>query len=502
MPIVQSGGTMQGFADPGGAASHSVGGTVGLYSHAPAYASIYATQPNVRTCVDFLARNIAELALQVFRRVSDTDRVRLPKHQLVRWLSHPTPSTRRFRSQYALVADLAIYFNAYWLKVPWVEPTTGEPSLGLLRLPPAEVEVHGGLLPTEVWWTRNGRRKVYEPRQIVRFDGYNPLDPLTGLSPLETLRRILAEEQAAGEHREAYWRHASRMDGIIERPLAAPRWTPDQKREWRNQWSERFSGAAAAGATAVLEDGMTFKPTSFSPKDSEYLSSRKLTREECAAAYHIPLPFVGILEHATFSNIREQHKHLYQDTLGPWLRDIKEEIEGQLLIECDDVADVYTEFNIAQKLAGAFEEQATSLQIATGRPYMTANEARARLNLPRIQDDPSADELAAQQGGPSSNGAPAPDDVAPRRGPDDTAREADDGEEARVRPILEAARVRQRARVDKHPPSDRVSAYFASIERWNRELTDDLRPVLGDAAAQRAAAANIATLMELTGEAA
>src|SRR5262245_35974574 len=56
-----------------------------------AYMTMYATQPNVRTVVDFLARNVAQLGIHVFRRVSDTDRQRLTNHQLAQWLAHPTP---------------------------------------------------------------------------------------------------------------------------------------------------------------------------------------------------------------------------------------------------------------------------------------------------------------------------------------------------------------------------------------------------------------------------
>jgi len=77
-----------------------------------------------------------------------------------------------------------------------------------------------------------------------------------------------------------------------------------------------YAGEDNSGKTAVLEEGMTWKQASFSARDSEYLAGRKLTREECARAYHIPLPMVGILDHATFSNIKEQHKNLYQDCLG------------------------------------------------------------------------------------------------------------------------------------------------------------------------------------------
>ena len=61
------------------------------------------------------------------------------------------------------------------------------------------------------------------------------------------------------------------------------------------------------------------------------VETRRLTREECAAAYDVPPPVVGILDRATFSNITEQHIMLYQDTFGPWLTMIEETPQTQLI---------------------------------------------------------------------------------------------------------------------------------------------------------------------------
>jgi hypothetical protein len=52
----------------------------------------------------------------------------------------------------------------------------------------------------------------------------------------------------------------------------------------------------------------------------------------------------------------------------------------------------YVEFNIAEKLQGSFEEQAGVMSTLVGRPIMTANEGRARFNLPAIPDE-EANEL-------------------------------------------------------------------------------------------------------------
>jgi hypothetical protein len=46
------------------------------------YATIWKTQPHVRTVVGFLARNIAQIGLHAFERTSDTDRKRLTDHPL------------------------------------------------------------------------------------------------------------------------------------------------------------------------------------------------------------------------------------------------------------------------------------------------------------------------------------------------------------------------------------------------------------------------------------
>lgn len=461
MPIIQSFGALQARTSqtplPYWPTS---GGSVALYGGSETYAEIYARQPNVRTCVDFLSRNIAQLGLHVFRRVSDTDRERLTDHDLVRWLTRPNPATTRYRLMQSLMGDLGIYFNAYWLKV-----RSGTGDLGLVRLPPDQMSVEGGLLPSRYVWQYQGKRTELAPTDVVHFNGYNPLNPLMGLSPLDTLAKILAEEAAAAEHRECYWRNAARMDAVIEQTKDAPNWNATQQQAFRTQWQEFSSGGAKAGMTAVLPKGMVLKPNSFSARDSEYLSSRKLSREECAAAYHIPLPMVGILDHATFSNIKEQHKQLYQDSLGPWLEMIQEEIETQLLPDSRDQADVYVEFNIAEKLKGSFEEQAAALQALVGRPIMTANEGRARLNL-TASDDPTADELAPQQGGPAVPSGPSPSE------PVDDASTAQD---RTVASIIAATHARQQVKLARVHPAQRADRFQTyAQDRWNRELATDL----------------------------
>lgn len=400
MAFVASAGSVQGLSRP----YYSPPQRIALSSTFSAdYHQIWRSQGSVRMVVTFLARNIAQLGLPLYQRNGDSDRERLQDHPLARLLRRPNPWTTRYRFINALVHDFAIHDVAYLLKTQ-VDGST----VGLVRLPPAMVRPRGEnwLTPAEFEVFGNRSRQRYPADQVVYFRGYGGCaghsgasgsdgyggygaDGIhdVGVSPLEALRQTLREEWTGSQMREQIMRNGARASGYLERPPAAPPWTADARERFRAQWQSQYVGdnAAQAGGTPILEDGMTFKDVSQTAKDLQYVEGRKLTREEVAAAYFIPPPMVGILDHATFSNITEQHKMLYQDCLGPWLTMIQDEIALQLVPDFESRPDdFYVEFNLREKLTGSFEERAASIQSSVGAPWMTRNEARALDNRPPI----------------------------------------------------------------------------------------------------------------------
>jgi HK97 family phage portal protein len=383
------------------------GGRVKLNDRWTDYAAIWRTQPNVRTVISFLGRNIAQIALKVYRREADNIRQQLNDHPLAATLKRPNDFTTQYRLFDALVQSIALYDNALWAKL-----RNGN-NVGLAMLPWSRVQLVGdNFLVPDTYRITGNKGSVDLPRdRAVHFRGFNPEDPREGVSPMETLRRILNEEAAAGEARENFWRNDARSSVWLQRPLGA-KWSPEAKQRFRAQWRAFYQGTANAGETPVLEDGMEAKEwPSATARDSQFIEARKLTREEVAAAFHIPPPMVGILDHATFSNIDTQHRMLYQDTLGPWLTMIEQEIELQLLPEYADTTNVYVEFNLAEKLKGSFEEQAKNFQTAVGGPWMLRDEARARVNLPPLPGGAGAELITPMN--VTEGGLASPTDTAP-----------------------------------------------------------------------------------------
>ncbi|SKR61790.1 phage portal protein, HK97 family [Mycobacteroides abscessus subsp. abscessus] len=189
--------------------------------------------------------------------------------------------------------------------------------------------------------------------------------------------------------RDQIMRNGARHSGYISRPKVpdAPKWSDEARDKFKREWQSGYAGAMAAnaGGTPLLEDGMTFVAASQTAKDLQYIESRKLTDEEVARSYFIPPPMIGILDHATFSNIEEQHQMLYQDTLGPWLTMIQDEIALQLLPDFESKPEkFYVEFNLI-KLSGNVEKRDASITQSVGGPWRTINEGRSLANLPPVE---------------------------------------------------------------------------------------------------------------------
>lgn len=375
-------------------------------------AEIFRRQPQVRTVVGFLARNVAQLGLHAFKRVSDTDRERITDHPLADLLERPLPGKRLtpYDLKYRIVADLAIYDTCFILKVN----PDGDGPMGLLPVPvPLVTPAEESWIEAPYYKLAVGGQTIEIPGEhMIHIHGYSPDDLTVGESPLMALRDVLLEEYEATKHRQGMWKNGARVSGVIERPQpkGSRDWSDEARTRFIREFRDLYSGSGAhAGGVPILEDGMTYKQAGLDPRAAQYIEARKLTREEVAAAYYIPPPLVGILDHATFSNIREQHKQLYQDTLGPWLTQIDEALENQLLPEFTEDG-LYLEFNLEAKMRGSFEEQAAAASTAAGAPWMTVNEIRGRNNLPSIEGgDELVTPLNVTVGGQASPRDSAPD---------------------------------------------------------------------------------------------
>lgn len=379
-----------------------------------AYSGIYSRHLWVYTVITKLARAAARLPLPVYER-DEMNRPRRDDHPLARLLARPNPAMSGFDLWLWTSSTFDIYGDTFWLK-----QRRGGEVVALYPLHPTAMtydEQDGR------WSFDNGKRKIERiaERDLIIFRHFHPDSLTRGLSPLEPLRATLENEWSARVATSSFWRNGARPGTALVHPgnLSA-----EAAERVKAQYDAIAAGAGRTGGTVVLEEGMEPKPLTLTAEEAQYIETRKLNREEVCAAYDVPPPVVHILDRATFSNITEQMRSMYRDTMAPRLKAFESVIETSLRVAEWPDDDVYAEFLMDEVLRGDFETRQDALAKAT---HMTIAEKRKVENLPFIEGtdriflntatlpldaiDAQADALRA------ATGAPAPategDELAP-----------------------------------------------------------------------------------------
>lgn len=386
------------------------GGNVPLVGNKSAtYEMIYRTQPWVRATIDRISGGIGRLPWAAYTAPDQPDeRMRVREGPLAELLERPwyrgTPSLLK----QAIMKNLLIHENAVIVKH---RPGIGRPPDELLASSFAFWEIKGRESSPD-WYIFHGEMNgkpqqfYFRPEEVLHFHTWGTGRGLGGDSRMEALRQTLMAEDAASRMIIAAFENGMRpvgaysVDGIIKDEAAAER--------LRAQLNETYGGVDNAFKIMLLEGGAKWQDMTHNFVDAELFKIKQLNREQIVAVWNAPQPTVGILDHATFSNVTEQHLMEYQDTYQPWTTLIEEVLRVQLIAEEPTMRGQYPEFNYKEVLKGDPVKEIETLVKATGRPFLTANEARATQNLPPVEGGdtlPSAFNESASQSAPAQGGA-------------------------------------------------------------------------------------------------
>ena len=472
----------------------------GLGSDAPTQvlnytaSKLYQSQDNLKAVVDFLANSIAQLPLNVYTRNDETDRKRDRTSQAARLLWRPNSCMTQFEFIRAIMTEYFVFGTVYVLVLPDADSKAGwqmwpVPSEWVISTQSQNAYAAQSIT---VVAGNSGNAVEIPSTDFIQFKTYSPGNPGGYVSPISALRQVLQEQIEAGNFRKELWHSSGRLNAQIIRPKDVQPWDEEQRKRFVDAFRESWgAGGSKAGSIPLLEDGMEIKPFQTSFKESQWMESVKLSREACAAAYGVNPSLIWHSDTQTYASSKDNARALYAECLGPVLQMLQQRINAFLLpMVGADSDDTYVEFDLKEKLKGSFEERAQILQAAVGGPWMTRNEARADNNLPPLE---GGDELIVPlnviEGGQAS--------------PQDTHMDEQEPmavESApKMRAKAEAEKLRVKARSSKEedekmadvlrafwkrqgravlPKIGAKSAKWWDENRWNKELADDIEPVI------------------------
>jgi HK97 family phage portal protein len=349
------------------------------------YGAVYRSQMWVSTLVNKIAYGTARLPLKVYTRDADDNRTPARDTPFAQLLRNPNPRHDPFFFWLWTVSTHEVYGEAIWVKV---RPRSGAAPSQLWPMHPANVTTYRRQETGELWyrytWGGSHGPAVMEwpESDIVHFRTYNPDNQARGMSRLEPLRQTILNEDSARRAAQAMWSNGGRPSFVVTHPKGM---TPAVQDRLSAQLGGLHKGVDNWGKIAILEEGMTPTLLPLNAEAMQYIEARKVNREEACGMYDVPPPVVHILDRATFSNITEQMRSMYRDTMAPRLGLFESVIDAQLRPDFDPQGRIYAEFLLDEVMRGAFEQRAVANQSAIFSGQRTPNEVRRQDNLPPLE---------------------------------------------------------------------------------------------------------------------
>ena len=464
-------------------------------------AQLYRAQPNLRAVISFLADNAAQVPIKIYERASDTDRPRVLDSPAALLMSNPNPDMTPFEFKRWMYSDLLLYERFLTFLVPSKETESG---WELRPIPNAWIQQYkstGPFAPDSIVVGVPGNTPIEVPANMfVLFHGYDPTDPMRQYSRISALKETLYEQVESSAFRRQMWQKGGRFNAYLTRPKDVAPWSDAAYERFKTTWQQSWAGKGEnAGGTPILEDGMEYKTVQFNSKDAQWAEAVKLSREDCAAVYHVNPAMIWPGSGQTYASAKDNARALYNDCLAPVLMQATDRINMVVLPRVGEKRNHYAGYDITIKTEGTFEEKLQTLSSAVGAPFLSRNEARARLDLPAIEGgdelitplnvllgglasprdtDPGKErynaaeiEMARKLLGLKSK-ADEPEEEAPKE-----RKASGEPDEEDTKALVDTYRAFFKRQAKSVLPKLGAKAEWWDEKRWNRELSDDLYDV-------------------------
>jgi HK97 family phage portal protein len=197
--------------------------------------------------------------------------------------------------------------------------------------------------------------------------------PLKGESPILAVALDQALTGAAMNQQVAFYLNQARPSFMLETDQQL---NADQTADLRRRWNEQTQGEGAGG-TPILTWGLKAKPVTFTANDNKLADLLKMTDQNVALAFRMPLQILGI-GGTPFASTESLMSAWKSTGLGFVLNHVEEAFG--LLFRLGGQPDEYLEFDTDALLRSSFKEMIEALTAATGK-VMTSDEARAKIGL-------------------------------------------------------------------------------------------------------------------------
>ena len=206
-------------------------------------------------------------------------------------------------------------------------------------------------------------------------------DGINGLSPITQNAKAINWGMDVEEFGRKFFTNGASMTGVLETSRSLSTEAIDRL---KNSFNQAYTGVKNSSKTAVLEEGLTFKPISVSAEQAQFLASRTFSIEEVARIFNIPPHLLKDLSRSSFNNIEQQGAEFVIYSLMPYISKLEEEFNLKLFRK-NELGKTFVEFNVMGLLRGSVNDRSNFYKSMFGIGVMSINEIRRKENMNAIE---------------------------------------------------------------------------------------------------------------------
>ena len=378
----------------------------------------------VEACVSAYSQTIAMCPGDHWRLKSNGGRERVKTSALARLLRYPNDYQSISDFLLNTVRELYLYGNSYAVglrndRYEIDELHLMNPAISYPRVAESG-EIFYFLGGNDVLAKRFGEQFIVVPARDVlhiklQYKRRYPR-PLIGESPLVAAYGEVGLSDQIIKQQNAFYLNEARPSAVLSTDLVLDK---DQVQALRDRWAEQTKGRFMGG-TPILTAGLKVQPWAVGGKDAAIAEMYKLSNEQIALAFRVPLQILGI-GGSPLGSTEALMQSWIASGLGFCLNHVEEALGNLFLLKGQP--DEYVEFDTAALLRSAFKDRIEGLAKGVIGGIYSPNEARNSEGLPNVKagDEPRVQQqvvpLSAAEAIPAA--PPAPPAPGPKEPPPD-----------------------------------------------------------------------------------
>lgn len=328
-------------------------------------------------CVNVISSTIACLPIGIYQTNADGGREKDKKDPLHDILNNAwNPYLTAFRGWRISMVN-ALLTEAGYIEIV---RQNGRP-IALYPMPSVYVskEIDKKTLKPQYRINIDGTERVLSYADVIEIPGLASTG-FTAYSPVRLLKEAAGLSIAAEEYSSEYFATGIHPNGVITYPGALKKGSDET---FKNEVRKTYTGLGATKQRLMLlEEGMKFEKIANPPNEGQMIESRKFQVVEIARFFNVPPSKIMDFDRATWNNVEEMSIQFASDTITPWVRNIEQALNLQMVFPGERKNGRYIEFDMNGMLRGKLADKMDAYYKSITCGLLSPNEARSKDNLP------------------------------------------------------------------------------------------------------------------------